>query len=585
MSYDILSTSGINSLVNSYITNESNKRILPLNNRVSKYNSISSAYSTILSKLDSFKSLLSTLKSTGTASVFQTKKATSSSTNFLSVAATSAAALSSYNIRVNQLAKSDLAMSQDLISSDASTVITSEGVHTFTIKTGDGSGGQFVSNVEAVFEAADFTGGVISNQDVMEKIRDAINTDKAVITSNELEGSTLSSGSFTLNLNGTETTINYDAGTYSDVIDNVISQINELTGVSAQKITNGLASGIEITVTDSSKYITIGGDTGSLISELGLAVDNEMGASGLVTASSFSPTTTLSQFSITAKKTGFNFKIEEISDDLGYSALSAIGINLGTSRTTFVQNEGSTDTAGFVYALADLNSKISFNGLSIERDSNIISDLVSGVTLNLTGKMADTDIDVNINIENDVDSVKAKVEEFITSFNDIYAYLKTNSTSTADLRGILLGDSSASSLLSIFSSTAYSPVTGLSTNDINTLSKLGITFNSTTGLSITSSSQLEDAINDTPEDVEALFNSTNGIAASLYDKISPYTGADGYLTSSQSLLDSSINYLNDSMESVQNSINKNAEILRSQYQQLQSQLASLLSSSGLFSGF
>lgn len=585
MSYDILSTSGINSLINSYITNEANKRILPLNTRVTKYNSISSAYSTILSKLDSFKSLLSNLKGTGTSSVFQTKKASSSNASFLSVAATSAAALSSYNIRVNQLAKSDLAMSQDLVSTDASTVITAEGVHTFTIKTGDGSGGQFVSNIEVGFEAADFTGGVISNQDVMEKIRDAVNTDKAVITSNELEGSTLSSGSFVLDLNGTETTINYSAGTYSDVIDSVVTQINELTGVSAQKVTNGLASGIEITVTDSSKYITIGSDTGSLLSELGISANNEMGASGLVTASSFSPTTTLSQFSITAKKTGYNFKLEEISDDLGSSALSAIGINLGTSRTTFVQNEGSTDTAGFVYALTDLNSKINFNGLSIERDSNIISDLVSGVTLSLTGKMAATDIDVNVNIENDVDSVKAKIEEFITSFNDIYTYIKTNSTSTAELRGVLLGDSSASSLLSIFSSTAYSPVTGLSTNDINTLSKLGITFNSTTGLSITSSSQLEDAINNTPENVEALFNSTNGIAASLYDKITPYTGADGYLTSSKTLLDGNITYLNDSIESVQTSINKNAEILRGQYQQLQSQLASLLSSAGIFSGF
>lgn len=585
MSYDILSTSGINSLINSYITNESNKRILPLNNRVSKYSSISTAYSTILSKLDSFKSNLSTLKTTGTGSVFQTKKATSSNTAFINVAATSSAALSSYNMRVNQLAKSDLAMSLDLVSSDASTTITSEGTHTFTIKTGDGVGGQFISNVEVTFEAADFTGGTISNQTVMEKIRNAINSDKAIVTSNELTGSTLSSGSFVLDLGGTETTINYSAGSYSDVIDNIVTQINELTGITAAKVTNGSAYGIEITVTDSSKYITIGSDTGTLLSELGITVDKQIGASGIVTAASFSPTTSLSQFSLTSKNTGYNYRIEEVSDDAGSSSLSAIGFNLGTSRTSFVQNESGTDTAGYVYASTDLNSKITFNGLTIERDSNVISDLVSGVTFNLLSKMSATDADVNVSIDNDVDSVKAKIEEFITSFNDVYTYIKTNSTSTADLRGILLGDSSASSLLSIFSSTAYSPVTGLSTTDINSLSKLGITFNSTTGLSISDSSQLVDAIADTPEKVEALFNSTNGIANSLYDKIDPYTGASGYLTNSKTLLDGNINYLNDSIESVQANIDKNAEALRAQYQQLQSQLASLLSSSGLFSGF
>ena len=84
------------------------------------------------------------------------------------------------------------------------------------------------------------------------------------------------------------------------------------------------------------------------------------------------------------------------------------------------------------------------------------------------------------------------------------------------------------------------------------------------------------------DDVAELFNSENGIANSLYDKLKSYTGATGYLSKLKTNVDDNINYLNDSINSVKSKIDKNAERLRNQYIQLQNQLSDLLMSQGIF---
>lgn len=580
MSYDLLTTSGINSLVNSYIINEKSNRITPLETRKTRYSKISSIFSNLLTKVDALKGKMSTLKATGTSSAFATKKATSSNTTALTVSASTAAQKGSFSLRVNQLAKNDLVVSLDKASSEFSS-ITTPGTYSFTVKSGDGEGGQFYSNVSLTLSESDFTNGNITFASLSQKITKAINDDKAEVLSSSVTGSTLSSGSFSLDLNGTETTINYSTGTYDEVIDSIITQLDNISGLSAEKIVDGSNVQLKLIVTDSSKYVSIGEDTGTLLSELGISVEKEKGASGIVSATSFAPATGLSQISLTAKNSGSGFKIEEISDVSG-SLLSEFGLNLGTSRTSFIQNESGDDTAGYVYNTSVLNSKISFNGLNIERNSNTISDLVTGITLNLKSVMSEDDNDVSIDVSNDVSAVKSKVEEFITSFNDVYTFIKTNSTSQDGVRGVLLGDASASSLLSLLSSTAYSPISGLGSGTINSLSEMGITFNTSTGLSITDSAQLTNVLQDNIEEVEQMFVSDSGIAVNLYNRLQPYTGSTGYLSTRKNSVDDNIESINDSINLAQSKIDKRAEALRMQYIQLQTQLSELLASVGNF---
>lgn len=582
MAYDSLTTTGINNLVASYKTTEQNKRISPLTTRKNYYQNITSAYSVLSSKLDALKSVLSNLNSSSSDSVYYSKTATSSNTNFLTVNSTSGADDGAYSIRINQLAKNDTLLSYDLLSNESSSVITEPGVHEFEIKTGDGNGGEFTSKISVTFLESDFSAGVVKNSTVVQKIQQAINSDKAEIVSSKLTGETASAGSFVVDLNGTETTINYSAGTYSDVFDNIVSQLNSIEGVSAEKVIDGDSFQLKVSVADSSKYISLKSDSGTLLSELGISSDKEKAASGLITASVFSPVSGRSQLSITSKNSGNDYRITSISETGANKALTALGLNLGSSRQMFVQNEG-LDTAGFLYSTNQLNSKIEFNGINVERNSNTITDLINGTNLVLKSVMQPTDSEVSVTVNKDVSSIKTKVQDFISKFNDIYSYIKSNSKQAGSTKALFANDTTASSILSTLNSFAYPVVSGIPSNQINSFTKLGITFNVNSGLVLSNETTFNNAIENNLSEVVEFFSSTNGIANKMIARIDPYLGSGGFISKSKLNYDSTIKSLSDSITSAQNRLDKNAEALRQRYINLQMQLAEILSYQNYFS--
>ena len=589
----ILTTSNITALVNSYITDQTNRIISPITTRKTRYQNLSSAYSAFSSKLTSLKSLLVDFKISDSTSLFSKKAATSSEPTFITTSVENSASIGAYSMRVDQLAKNDVLLSQDFSSSDANTIT---GTHTFTIKTGDGTNPDITSNVEVTFSGSE------TNQTVMEKIRDAINSDKAVVESGTKSASTSYTGgasTFTIDLNGTETSISVNGGgTYEDLIDEVAAKINsDVSGVSAEKVLDSGTGNVslKLTVNDSKNYISISHSSGfDVVSDFGIGVVKEKGASGAVTASSFSPSSGYTQLSLTSKETGVNYRIKELSDSGSSTALSSLGLNIGTNRPAFDQST-EPDTAGFLYSDISsnslLNAKLTFNGLSINRDSNIIDDLVTGVTFNLKAAMQSSDSDVSVSVANDVQTIESKVQDFITKFNDIYQFLKTNSSATSSsisgtssyTPGVLSYDSNASSLLSILRSVAYTGVAGIPTGDINSLSQIGITFDTSTGLSISDTSTFEQKVNENADQVAALFNSTNGLANTLYNQIDPYLGVSGYLTLKKNSYNDNVTSLSDKISAAQDRINKSADNLRTQYEKLQSQLAEMISLQNMIS--
>ncbi len=576
---DILTTSYITSLVNSYMQTETTKSITPLLDRKTKYSNLSTAYGTLSSKLDTLKSFLSDFKLTGTSSEFASKLAASTDSNFISATADSTAVDGTYSLRVNQLAKSDTLISSDHTSSGSNAIT---GTHSFVIKTGDGEGGQYYSTVNVDFSSGE------TNQTVMQKIRDAINADKAEVTSNSYQTSAAYTGgtaTFQIDLGGTTTEITVNGGgTYEDLIDEVVGQISDnVSGVTAEKVVDSSTGDVslKLTATDSSKYISISNVSGNdLVSDLNIGVTKEMGASGQVNASVFSADTTTSQLSLTAKKTGLDYRIEEISDVSGSSALSSIGLNIGTSRPAFDQSQ-TPDTAGFLYSdiTSDnnlLNAKLSFNGLNIQRNANSISDLVDGITFNLKNLSKTDDPDVNINVSTDVDTIKSKIKDFIKKFNDVYTNIKNQSTVDSGTRGLFMGDANTSSIMNIMKDTVLNPVSGIASSDLTLLNQIGIEFNPKTGLSISDESELTTKLKENTSQVEALFNSTNGIANILYNKLDAYTGSDGYVSSSITSFDNNVKYYDDRVTAAKNRLNGSADVLRNKYEQMQAQLATLL---------
>jgi len=581
MTIDSLTTSGINSLVNSFIQSETKKVVAPLKSKQAQYNNLSSAYGKILNLIDSLKSSLEPLKLQNSDSIFKAISVKSSNENRITATATSNAQISSYNLRVNQLAKNDTALSIDRNSNNSSGIVN-PGDYIFEIKTGDGQGNSFNSRIILTLQASDFNSGNISYASLASKINDAIKNDLAVINSNLLSGNNNNTGSFKFNFGGEEYTINYITGDYETVIDNIVSQLNNITGISAQKIQSGSNFGLKVTSNDKKKFIQFKDDTGSLLSSLGISNQKEIASSEAVNSTVFSPISGFTQISISSKKSGYDFRILEISDITVNGVLSTFGLNFGTNRPTFNQVNGGDDIPGFVHQTNQLNAKITFNGVNVERNSNEINDLIQGVKLKLNSLSETNEPDVVLTTSTNINEIQSKIENFVQKFNELYKYLKDNTNSSKDKKGLLLGDSNANSLLSLLNSYAINSLSGFPVSSINSLTKLGITFNVNSGLSISNQSQLVNQIQTNLEEVEKFFNSNQGFAKKLIEQLDPYTGNNGYLKKAQNQLASNITFINDSITNAENRISKSAARLRSQYQKLQSQLASLISSQSYF---
>ncbi|MHB8338945.1 MAG: flagellar filament capping protein FliD [Ignavibacteriaceae bacterium] len=584
----ILSSSTISALVQSYVSNQTNISITPLQNQVQNFQNIVSSYGTLSTNLSALNTELATLQTSDSSSVFASKTATSSNSTFVSATASGSASIGVASIRVNQLAQNDTAISQNLTSATANAIT---GTHHFVINAGDGNGGQTNSDVYVTFGTSE------TNQTVMQKIANAINSNQAVVTSASKSATAAYSGgaaSIAVNLNGTTTTLNLNSGdtTYDQVLNDIASQINSnVSGVSAKVIADPNISGnemLQMTVQNNSNYISISNASGyNIVGDLGIAATEEKSAAGTMTGSVFTPSSGQSQLSLTATQTGLDYRIMNMSDVSGSTALSSVGLNLGTSRPVFSQST-SPNTAGFIYAdttLANnlLNSKFVYNGISLQNDSNKVSNLVSGVTYNLNSVMQSTDTTVNVSVGTDVKTIQTEIQNFITKFNTAYTYVKSNSTPGTSNRGVFMGDANGYTILNGLGSIGYSAVSGLPAGNLNYLTQIGISFDPTNGLSVSNSTELQQAIANNPSQVEAMFNSTNGIANSLSKFISPYLGAGGYLALTQNSYNNNISYLNNRITSAQTTINTEANNLTNQYQQMQAQLVTLTNMQSYFS--
>jgi len=461
---DVLSTSNINRLINSSRQSEYYRRVSPILEKKSRFSGLSSTWSSLKTNLNAFKSILSNLKDVNAGGSFTAKTAELTSEDYFTATANSSASLSSYNLRILQLAKNDLAMSNTVTSSDLAGL--SSGTFTFQV-----TSGEFDQNLD-------------------------------------------------IEVAGTETK--------AELMELIADTVNEALG-------------------------------------------------DAVSASVFSPKTGESKLSVVSKETGEASAIT-IKDVAG-NALNSIGMNF-TSRSLLVDD----GTGGYSATLGDLNAKLSLNGVTVERSSNVIDDLISDVTLSLKNAMEVGIPTVNVIVKNNMEEIKADLQDFISKFNESYKFIKSKYYTDEDgERGIFVGNATALGLMRSLSNTAYQKVEGIEDGNLSFLSEIGIDFDPANGLSITDNVVFEEALEANPDQVATLFNSENGIANQLYDLINSYVSTDGVISNLIDSYDSTISYLADKVSSRESMIDKNAEVLRHRYEQMQMQLSELLSTSNYLS--
>ena len=157
----------------------------------------------------------------------------------------------------------------------------------------------------------------------------------------------------------------------------------------------------------------------------------------------------------------------EDAADISYSS---------TSGDDILNELGVTDSTG---AFADVlqtsqAAEFSLDGISMTRDTNDITDVLTGVTFNLL-QATTSGSTINISIEPDTSQITTAIESLVTNYNTfrdaVIAQQATASDGTADSSAVLFGDGTMRDIMDSLQNALNSTVGGL------TMADLGLSFN------------------------------------------------------------------------------------------------------------
>lgn len=157
-----------------------------------------------------------------------------------------------------------------------------------------------------------------------------------------------------------------------------------------------------------------------------------------------------------------------------------------TTGDDILNKLGVTDSSGeFADVLQEAQSaEFTLDGISMTRDTNDISDVLTGVTFNLLQATPDGTT-LNISIETDTSQIESALETFVTNYNafrdEVIAQQTTDTDGTASSSAVLFGDGTMRNIMDRLQSALNSTVGGL------TMADLGLSFNENNELELDTS--------------------------------------------------------------------------------------------------
>jgi flagellar hook-associated protein 2 len=200
----------------------------------------------------------------------------------------------------------------------------------------------------------------------------------------------------------------------------------------------------------------------------------------------------------------------------------------------------SDDAISFSSVQTATDAQLNVNGVDFTRSTNVIDDVLTGVSLTLNTV---TDGAANLSISQDNNEARANIVDFVTIYNEAQRQLKELSNSSVD--GALAGDS----IFRALTSSLRSIVLGSSssaTSSISNLSDMGISVSRSGELEI-NDDKLDNVLANNYADVVQMFSANTddqaassdavaGLAGDIGKLISNATDSDSYLVSQQDSL-------------------------------------------------
>jgi flagellar hook-associated protein 2 len=302
-------------------------------------------------------------------------------------------------------------------------------------------------------------------------------------------------------------------------------------------------------------------DLRAAINDLGAGVN----ASILNTGSEGSP-----QFRLvlSANETGLSQAITIVADDTTLDMVT-------TGVDTFQAAQDSEVVLGVTDAEAGTT------GITMNRSSNTLTDVVAGLTLNL--QAVDAGNPVTISVTQDVGAVKEAISDFANGYNDIVTFVKERTFYNAETkeRGIFVGESFARNVLDRIRESVFSHISGLTT--YTGVSQIGFETQSADGTIRLNEEKLDSVLSASFSAVRDLFvknatTGTNGIAEVVVNAIDQLDDIEtGSLPRRQNALTNQVNSLTNQITLKEETLARFEEQQRLKFAKLDGLLAKLQS--------
>ncbi|MEZ5454671.1 MAG: flagellar filament capping protein FliD [Lysobacteraceae bacterium] len=258
---------------------------------------------------------------------------------------------------------------------------------------------------------------------------------------------------------------------------------------------------------------------------------------------------------------GIRDAINEATDNAGVTATLVTaddGVRLIlTGRETGAANAvsvtGSTPAlsafaTGLTTTTPAADAEIEVDGFAVTRDSNSISDVIEGVTLNLS--KAEIGTLTTLTVARDDNAAVTQVQGLVTAVNLVFSTIKSATKYDPDTQtaSILTGDAMARSVQTQLRSTLTGTVSGASA-EFDMLNDLGITFQADGTLKL-DATVLREKLADDPAAVQRAFSGTDGFASKLVTLADGFIGGSGSLSSRTSALNDRLASVSDQREAL-----------------------------------
>ena len=235
------------------------------------------------------------------------------------------------------------------------------------------------------------------------------------------------------------------------------------------------------------------------------------------------------------------------------------------------------------------DAQLNVNGIDFTRSSNVIDDVITGVTLSLNTV---TNGAANLSVNQDDAQARANIVDFVTIYNEAQRQLKELGNSS--IGGELAGDSIFRSLTSSLRSLVLGTSSSASGN-VSNLSDMGISVSRTGELNV-DDAKLDDALANDYADVVMMFSANTddqsassteaaGLAGDISKLITDATDSNSYLTTQQEALadlnsdrQEELSDLADRMERIEERYNRQFLVMQQIIDQMNSTRESMESS-------